>query len=55
MVSLIDTRLTGSFVQRTTIGEIPAIVTRIDGTAWITGDHEFMVCDDDPFRDGFRL
>ena len=53
--SLIGTRLMGSFVRRTTIGEVPAIVTRIDGTAWITGDHAFVLDARDPVGDGFLL
>ena len=45
----------GSVVERTTVGELPAIVPRIEGSAWITGEHEFLIDDDDPFRDGFSL
>ncbi len=30
-------------------------VPEIEGSAWITGDHVFVIDDDDPLRDGFRL
>ena len=45
----------GRIVRRTEVGELPAIVPEIEGTAWITGDHTFYVDDDDPLRDGLRL
>ena len=41
--------------RRTQVGDLPAIVPEIEGTAWITGDHTFMVDDDDPLKDGFQL
>jgi proline racemase len=47
--------LRGRLVRRTQVGEIPAIVTEITGSAWITGEHTFVLDDDDPFRDGYRL
>jgi proline racemase len=47
--------LRGRVVRRTEVGGVPAIVTEITGTAWITGDHSFVLDDDDPFRDGFTL
>ena len=53
--SLIGTSFSGSVEERTTVGEYPAILARIEGAAWITGEHEFMIDDDDPLRDGFRL
>ena len=33
----------------------PAIVPEIEGSAWITGEHTFLVDDEDPLREGFRL
>ena len=32
-----------------------AIVPEIEGSAWITGEHTFLMDDDDPLREGFRL
>ena len=53
--SLIGTTFAGTVEDRTSVGELPAIVPRIEGSAWITGHHEFVIDDDDPLRDGFLL
>ena len=53
--SVIGTRFSGSSETRTTVGDYPAIVPRIEGSAWITGEHEFLIDEDDPLRDGFRV
>jgi proline racemase len=45
----------GRAVSRTVVGELPAISTEVAGTAWITGEHTFLLDDDDPFREGFTL
>src|SRR5262249_34042031 len=53
--SLIGTRFTGRVSARTIVGELEAIVPEIEGSAWITGEHTFLVDDDDPLKEGFRL
>ena len=53
--SLIGTLFRGRILRRTQVGEFPAIVPQIEGTAWLTGEHTFYVDDDDPLHDGFRL
>ena len=53
--SLIGTRFTGRVASRTVVGEYEAIVPEIEGSAWITGEHTFLVDDTDPLRDGFRI
>jgi len=53
--SLIGTRFTGRIAGRTLVGECPAIVPEIEGSAWITGEHTFILEDDDPLREGFRV
>jgi proline racemase len=53
--SLIGTRFTGHVASRTAVGEYPAIVPEIEGSAWITGEHTFLVDDTDPLKDGFRI
>lgn len=53
--SIIGTTFVGAVVAHTTIGERPAIVPRIEGSAWITGEHLFVFDDQDPLRDGFSL
>lgn len=47
--------LRGRVARRTQVADRPAIVTEITGTAWITGEHTFLLDDDDPMRDGFTL
>jgi len=53
--SLLGTRFRGRVLRRTAVGELEAIVIEIEGTAWITGEHEFLIDDEDPLRDGFLL
>jgi len=53
--SIIGTRISGRVVGRTEVGEYPAVVTEIEGSAWITGEHSFVIDDRDPLKDGFRL
>jgi len=53
--SLIGTTFTGHIAARTMVGEYEAIVPEIEGSAWITGEHTFVVDDEDPLRNGFRV
>ncbi len=53
--SLIGTLFRGRVLRRTQVGELPAIVPEIEGSAWITGEHTFYIDDEDPLREGFRL
>ncbi len=53
--SIIDTTFRGRVLDRTSVGEIPAIIPEIEGSASITGEHTFIVTDDDVLADGFRL
>jgi proline racemase len=53
--SLIGTRFTGRVLRETRFGDYPAIVPEVEGSAWITGHHEFLIAPDDPLRDGFLL
>jgi trans-L-3-hydroxyproline dehydratase len=53
--SLIGTRFTGRVTSRTEVGELSAIVPEIEGSAWITGEHTFLVDETDPLKDGFRI
>ena len=53
--SLIGTRFTGRAVRETRFGDYSAIVPEVEGSAWITGRHEFLIAPDDPQRDGFML
>jgi proline racemase len=53
--SIVSTTFQGRILQDTVVGDLPAIVPEIEGSAWITGEHTFLVDDDDPLRAGFRL
>ncbi len=53
--SVIGTRFEGRVVSRTSVGDYPAIVPEIEGSAWITGEHAFVIDERDPLREGFRL
>jgi proline racemase len=53
--SLIGTLFTGRITGRTRVGDYDAILPELTGSAWITGEHVFLVEDDDPLRAGFRL
>jgi proline racemase len=49
--SLLRGRVTG----RSKVGDVSAVITEIDGSAWITGEHTFLLDEDDPFREGWSL
>jgi proline racemase len=53
--SAIGTRLTGRLTGRTVVGDYPAIVAEIEGSAWITGEHAFVIDPRDPLKEGFRF
>jgi proline racemase len=53
--SIVSTTFQGRILHDTVVGDLPAIVPEIEGSAWITGEHTFLVDDDDPLRGGFRL
>ena len=53
--SLAGTLFRGRLLRRTTVGDHEAIVPEIEGSAWITGEHTFLIDDADPLRNGFLL
>jgi proline racemase len=53
--SIVSTIFRGRILHDTVVGDLPAIVPEIEGSAWITGEHTFLVDDRDPLRGGFRL
>jgi trans-L-3-hydroxyproline dehydratase len=53
--SIIGTRFRGRIVRTTEYGLHPAIVPEIEGSAYITGRHEFLIDPSDPLREGFFL
>lgn len=54
-LSPLDTVFEAELVDRTTIGPYAAYVTRIRGRAWITGRHQFILEETDPFQDGYLV
>jgi proline racemase len=53
--SIIGTKFRGRMTDETMVGELPAIVPEIEGEAYITGEHTFLIDDRDPLSYGFRL
>jgi trans-L-3-hydroxyproline dehydratase len=53
--SVVGTVFHGRIVGRVQVGDKPAIVPEIQGSAWITGEHTFLIDGDDPLKAGFRL
>ena len=53
--SAIGSTFEGRIVAETRVGELPAIVPAIRGSAWITGVAELYVDDRDPFPEGYLL
>lgn len=52
---LLNTRFTGRVADRTVVGDIPAIVPEIEGSAWITGEQTLLVDQTDPLALGVSL
>jgi trans-L-3-hydroxyproline dehydratase len=53
--SILGTQFTGHIVEHTVFGPHPAIIPEVEGSAHITGRHEFLVDPEDPLREGFVL
>jgi trans-L-3-hydroxyproline dehydratase len=53
--SIIGTKFTGRVVRETNFGQYKAIIPEIEGSAYITGRHEFLIDPDDPLKEGFFL
>jgi trans-L-3-hydroxyproline dehydratase len=53
--SMLGTRFTGQVVEATTFGPHDAIIPEVEGSAWITGRHEFLIDPTDPLKNGFIL
>ena len=45
----------GSIVREEKYGNFDAVIPQVEGTAHITGQHEFLIDPDDPFKFGFLL
>ena len=45
----------GAVVREEQYGDYPAVIPEVEGSAYITGQHEFLLDPKDPFREGFFL
>jgi proline racemase len=53
--SIVGSRFGARIVETTTCGSHPAIIPEVEGSAFITGRHEFLLDPADPLREGFIL
>ena len=53
--SILGTQFGGKIVEETKLGPYQAIIPEVEGHAYVTGRHEFMIDPDDPLREGFLL
>ena len=53
--SILGTRFTGRVLKTTRFGPYDAVIPQVEGTAKITGRHEFLIDPDDPLKKGFVL
>ncbi|ATF15110.1 proline racemase [Brevibacillus sp. HB1.2] len=52
---IVGSQFIGKVVATTQVGSYPAVIPSIEGTAFITGLHQFVVDPTDPLKDGFLL
>ena len=52
---ILGTLFTGRLIEETRVGDYPAVVPTLSGTAWITGFAQYVVDPDDPFPNGFTV
>ncbi|MCR8644761.1 proline racemase family protein [Paenibacillus sp. N1-5-1-14] len=53
--SIVGSIFRGTVVGVSEVGGIPAVLTRIEGSAWMMGMHTFFSNEDDPLNEGFLL
>ena len=54
-VSIIDTEFRGRVVADAEVAGRPAVITEVEGSAFLTGRHRFILDDRDPLGTGFLL
>jgi trans-L-3-hydroxyproline dehydratase len=52
---LAGTRFRGRIARRTSVADLPAIVTEIEGTAWLVAEQTLLVDENDPMSHGMRM
>jgi proline racemase len=53
--SIIGTVFQVRCLEQTSIGGLAAVIPEVTGSAWMCGEHRFVLDDRDPLRDGFLL
>lgn len=53
--SIIGSTFVGTKIASTTVGDYPAIIPMIKGSAWITGEHKFVLQAHDIYETGFSI
>ncbi|PKK39768.1 Proline racemase [Clostridiaceae bacterium JG1575] len=53
--SIIGTTFKGRIEETATVGPFDAVIPKIQGSAWITGFHQFVMDETDPVKYGFSL
>jgi trans-L-3-hydroxyproline dehydratase len=53
--SIIGSSFTGKVIETTQFGPYEAIIPEVEGSAYITGRHEFLLDPQDPLKEGFFL
>lgn len=53
--SIVDAQFIGSVVEEVAYGPYRAVIPQVEGNAYITGQHTFLIDPEDPFRHGFFL
>lgn len=53
--SIIESTFTGRIEEETEIGGLPAIIPSITGSAWITGNFQYLLDPADPWPGGYRV
>jgi len=54
-LGILGTEFVARVVEETVVGDRPAVVTEVEGSAHLTGRHHFVLRADDPLGTGFRL
>ena len=52
---ILGTTFTGCLVEETRVGEYPAVVPTLAGSAWITSISQYVLDAEDPFPEGFMV
>ncbi|QYR19505.1 proline racemase family protein [Paenibacillus sp. sptzw28] len=53
--SIVGSVFRAKVIEETKVGDLPAVVPQISGSAWVTGFHQFVIDPRDPLKDGFFL